>query len=86
MTGIFQQNPFLSQAPDISWRLSRLYLLATEHMTPNIAGLDVNLSCRAGDVGAPMVLVHRVLLVDIKFKEFIVAITFEILVSSYHKC
>ena len=31
-----------------------------------------------------MVFVHRVLLIDIKFEEFIVAVAFEILVSSYH--
>lgn len=53
-------------------------------MAPDLAGLDVNISCRTGDVGAPMVFVHRVLLVDIKFEEFIVTITFEILVSSYY--
>lgn len=51
---------------------------------PNLAGLDVNLPCWAGDVGAPMVFVHRILLVDIKFEEFIVAVAFGIFVASYH--
>lgn len=53
---------------------------------PNLAGLDINLSCWAGDVSAPMVFVHWILLVNIKFEEFIVAIAFEILVSGYHDC
>lgn len=51
---------------------------------PNQAELDVNLRCWAGDVGAPVVFVHRILLVDIKFEEFIVAVAFEIFVAKYH--
>ena len=51
---------------------------------PDLARFDVDISCWAGDVGAPMMLVHRVLLVEIELEGLIVSGTFEVLVPEHH--